>query len=101
MNSVAVECHGAIQSIQFRQSAENYKMSNRTGGNFRNCRATGNVDNRFICNNFPDALGILSGLGLAFGMPPNEAQLPVAMIAAAPDAASFNKSSAVRPPIVQ
>jgi hypothetical protein len=39
------------------------------------------------------------GFGLAFGMPPKEAQEPMATMAAAPAAASFRMSTLERPPM--
>ena len=41
------------------------------------------------------------GFGSALGMPPNVAQLPVAMMAAAPSAPSRRMSMLLRPPMVQ
>src|SRR3569623_2263846 len=39
------------------------------------------------------------GIGLAFGLPPKDAQEPPAMTAAAPAAASFRMSTLERPPM--
>ena len=80
-----------MQVIQLGQAAKDQEVRDRAGEHLGDGRTAGDVDHRFVVDELPDAQAPV-GLGLALGRPPKAAQLPVAMIAAAPAAASLSRS---------